>query len=1211
MAPPHIEAQTFFGLRTDIQGNAHFTTDSEVVYPAGGVLVLHDFNQKCQKFIKLPEKQNPIQSISISPNKQFILLNERANQKDKKPTIKIYDLSTLELKKSLTIPFEEITCTQFVAVHFTWDSKYVVAVTGEPDWMLYYYNWESGKIESQTKAQNPNGQGRVTQVNCNLTDANVIVITGAQTFRLMNVSETVWRQWGWTKAENLIITSCMWLTPDKVMFGTKFGVLMIVENGELRQSCNYRGAEILEISTKKDDKELDTVSQAKQELESSEAMEIRCLTVFPKGFAFSSKSGYVHMFEKESRFKWIKRNVFKVIDCPFRINERESIDLNFVQHISVNDNQDTLIITTLKSQIYYVKLYEEHMDQVSEIPFLEMGERLHHSRINGLAMCSWKPIFMTSGEDDRSIRLWNYETMKLEFVKFYHENVNCVSLHPTGLFAVIGFADKLRYMVVLIDDLYQMREFSIRNCKVCKFSNNGHMFAAVDNMIIQVFSSISFNNVFNLKGHSGIIRALSWAGRDDKIVSCGSDGAIYEWSMMTSQRVSEVIMKSNDFTGCSATSDGKSSYIVGIDGEVKEARNDTVIRNLKIIGVQLDNIALAHSDMMLFVTGGKGVVVSIQFPLLDKAVFKEYRMHNRNVTAIALSYDDRTLISVAEDATICIWRLDNSEGKAIVLGQDFCYSEEILIHRDDLREKIMQITELSKRISEMETEHAYQVRQMVIKQNENLVSIHANYSNQIEGLSEKIEVLDTKNLQQTNDFQDNINKINSDNDEAVEMMEVDFNSKLIFEYSKYEELNDNISEMKNDYKHQLKTLEQSKVDALNELQVQYEMQLNEKNNMIKELTEKNDLELREHEYIKQTIEDDADREIVELKATYASQLRDEKHSNVVLKGETDVLKKKIVLLQTTIEDYKIKVALLNGEVKQAKDFVKVLEAKMSDLRKEISNRDKTIQDKDRDMQNVRLENQSLENYKFVLSFKLDELSKQTEPKDEEIQQLKMHIKSLEANLRELLEMKERSDVEITGLKEKLWANQSDKNKQSEEIYDLKTTLKRIHDEIAELSLDIQNPAKLKTAVKELLQYKCDGILTNKSERSLGIVEYKESKQSYENQISCLMQKLECVTLKSKKDAVKLMEDNSELLNKINVFRNELKDSNEQCKKLKTLLGLPAARVNPSKARLMIDKACTDYESIEREFNLKIQEKDRIIRQLKTENEELLKMNETN
>lgn len=28
-------------------------------------------------------------------------------------------------------------------------------------------------------------------------------MTGPQTFRLLNVSETVWRQWGWTKAENV------------------------------------------------------------------------------------------------------------------------------------------------------------------------------------------------------------------------------------------------------------------------------------------------------------------------------------------------------------------------------------------------------------------------------------------------------------------------------------------------------------------------------------------------------------------------------------------------------------------------------------------------------------------------------------------------------------------------------------------------------------------------------------------------------------------------------------------------------------------------------------------------------------------------------------------------------------------------------------------------------------------------------------------------
>lgn len=75
----------------------------------------------------------------------------------------------------------------------------------------------------------------------------------------------------------------------------------------------------------------------------------------------------------------------------------------------------------------------------------------------------------------------------------------------SGLFAIVGFSDKLRFMVVLIDDFEVMREFPIRNCKRAKFSTNGHLFAAVNGQVIQVFSSVSFVNMFNLKGHNGIV----------------------------------------------------------------------------------------------------------------------------------------------------------------------------------------------------------------------------------------------------------------------------------------------------------------------------------------------------------------------------------------------------------------------------------------------------------------------------------------------------------------------------------------------------------------------------------------------------------------------------------------------------------------------------------------------------------------------------------
>lgn len=49
----------------------------------------------------------------------------------------------------------------------------------------------------------------------------------------------------------LNITTCMWLTPDRIMFGTDTGLIMMCENGELRHNCVFKAAEVMEMSLKK------------------------------------------------------------------------------------------------------------------------------------------------------------------------------------------------------------------------------------------------------------------------------------------------------------------------------------------------------------------------------------------------------------------------------------------------------------------------------------------------------------------------------------------------------------------------------------------------------------------------------------------------------------------------------------------------------------------------------------------------------------------------------------------------------------------------------------------------------------------------------------------------------------------------------------------------------------------------------------------------
>ncbi|XP_068626911.1 cilia- and flagella-associated protein 57 isoform X2 [Battus philenor] len=967
--------------------NAHYLSDSEIIYPAGGVIVIHNHLQKKQKFIRLQDKHKPIKSIVLAPNRRWLALNEIAEE-GQKPIITIYDLTTYKRRKILTVPFENSTAREFACIQFSFDSKYLVAITGEPDWYLYYYNWDKGKVESHAKAQNPSGQGIVESVQCNPADATLVVISGPYTFRIMNVSETVWRQWGWCKAENINITSCMWLNPDRILFGTDNGIIMMVENGELRQNCVFRAFDVMEMSLKKVETETEESDKAsttsKQDTTSDQAISdgdthpVTCFVNFLKGFAFSCGPGYVHMFEKETIHHYRKRNVFRISKRSYKHTREYPMwsPLDEIKHVTIDPNQETLLITTLRKQLYTVKLFGQHMLQNPEIPFTELGPSMHYGRINSLSMCAWKPIFMTSGEEDKSIRIWNYMTDDIEMIKLYQEEMHCVSLHPTGLFAIVGFSDKLRYLVVLIDDFEVMREFPIRNCKQAKFSTNGHLFGAVNGQIIQVFSSVSFQNVFNLKGHNGLITCLAWSASDLTLVSCGTEGAVYEWNMSTGQRIGEVILKTNQYAACAVNSNGKTTYGVGSDGEIKEIGSNTIRRSLGLIGCALDTIVLSRSDMMLFITGGEGGVTTVQLPLLDKAIYNEFHMHNKKVTGIALAYDDQTIVSVAEDSSICLWRLTNADGRAIALDKDFAYSKEILISKKDLQEKINSINLLSTRMSELETEHTYQLRQAEATQAEKLKEVHEGYCAAIEELKEKNETMENEHTHEIGMIQQDIAKLRSGHERTLQTLEADFNVRLISEYDRYQTLEDKTARMRKEYENRLETLAESKRQALRELTEKFEAKIEEKELIYLELQEQADMATKEHETIKASIEEDADREIIEIRTAYEAQLKEEKDANVRLKGETGLMKKKLIAANKEIEEFKHQVSQLKAEHKQFQKVISTLERDVADLKKEIYERDGTIQDKEKRIYELKRKKQELEKYKFVLNFKITELKNQ-------------------------------------------------------------------------------------------------------------------------------------------------------------------------------------------------------------------------------------------
>lgn len=66
---PYLQPKLILSLDTRITNNIHFLNDDEVIYPAGAVVVVHNFHVKKQKYIKLADKGKNLTHLKLSPNK--------------------------------------------------------------------------------------------------------------------------------------------------------------------------------------------------------------------------------------------------------------------------------------------------------------------------------------------------------------------------------------------------------------------------------------------------------------------------------------------------------------------------------------------------------------------------------------------------------------------------------------------------------------------------------------------------------------------------------------------------------------------------------------------------------------------------------------------------------------------------------------------------------------------------------------------------------------------------------------------------------------------------------------------------------------------------------------------------------------------------------------------------------------------------------------
>jgi len=58
-------------------------------------------------------------------------------------------------------------------------------------------------------------------------------------------------------------------------------------------------------------------------------------------------------------------------------------------------------------------------------------------------VCVRKPLIITCSTD-RSVRVWNYQDMTLEYSKTFLEEAYAVSIHPSGFHILVSFSDRIK-----------------------------------------------------------------------------------------------------------------------------------------------------------------------------------------------------------------------------------------------------------------------------------------------------------------------------------------------------------------------------------------------------------------------------------------------------------------------------------------------------------------------------------------------------------------------------------------------------------------------------------------------------------------------------------------------------------------------------------------------------------------------------------------------
>ncbi|KAI9144944.1 WD40-repeat-containing domain protein [Paraphysoderma sedebokerense] len=746
-------------------------------------------------------------------------------QPNAKPCINIYALPDFRKRKTLAIEDLQGSAADLkedvISMNFSADSKYLALLSASNTLSLWLWDktrcFAAAKIPLHSDVKYSRSESKQLDrltISVNPFDDSQTVVVAEGLFRHLTISEANVKI---SKAieglQRSLVTCHAWISADRSAVATSTGSIHIIEH----TSATIKNTISISVPAS-----TDNGANPKPTSPSIDSLHVTAqslVVVCP---------GSVHLFDRV-------KSDDEQHESTENYKATKTINLNFEQtrikgtalagNVLIITDQDNQTVSVNVSSAVDTKKPE---DSVPKLVF----PKAHHGAITGLAACVRKPLIATCSID-KSIRVWNYITRTLEMTKYFAEEPLSVSIHPSGLYLIAGFTDKLRMMSILTDDLRVYRELSVRGCRECAFSSGGQFLAAAQGSVISLYSTWSFEVLATLKGHNGKIRSLYWSLDDTKLVSAGSDGAVYTWTVKDLKRENECIIKSCSYSSavCGSVND-RTVFAVGTDKMLKEITDSVVVRELQS-SVGLTQVLISNSGKMMFVSTILGTVKAVRFPLptdltdLDAdELAQEHQAHGVPVTKLRISFDDRYLFSACEDGFIYIYRITDRDTKN-TRGQplEVTFAEEVLVTKTDLEEKNSSIIELKNRMEELKIEHDYQIRLKDMHLQEKMKELTTELAKVIESLRLQTAVLRAEKDKEDTKHREDYELLMNKNRQEYRDAENKNNNKLMAEFEKYNVLQEESRQKQRYWDENFKLSEQNRTVECHQLSQIYDDKL--------------------------------------------------------------------------------------------------------------------------------------------------------------------------------------------------------------------------------------------------------------------------------------------------------------------------------------------------------------------------------------------------